>query len=53
MTKRIVLVLEDPSTSTSEHYLDLLYEELQSVLADKGLQLIDIKKGDPEESPKS
>lgn len=53
VVKRIIVVLDDPDISSEEHYLDLLAEDLESLLATRNLKLVEIKKGDPEKSPKS
>jgi hypothetical protein len=38
------VVLEDPSETTSEHYLDLLFEELSRLLAENQLKVISLEE---------
>lgn len=46
MPKKITIEIYDSALSTSPMYLEILQEELQKLLASKGLKILEIKESD-------
>jgi hypothetical protein len=53
LTRQVIIVLDDEVSSTSEHYLDLLAEELSELLARRNLKLVNIEELETKKGPNS